>query len=113
MGTQFEEVAYDPAKNVLVLLYTPWRWETEELLERYTKLAETFKEEEDVVIAKMNVVENEVEDIAVHKLPTLLFFKAGGNGREKVELEGERSLDAMKAFVEKNRVAVVREEEEL
>ena len=82
MGTQFEEVAYDPAKNVLVLLYTPWSWETEELLERYTKLAEAFKEEEDVVIAKMNVVENEVEDIAVHKLPTLLFFKAGGNGKE-------------------------------
>jgi hypothetical protein len=39
--------------------------------------------------------------------------KAGGNGRERVELEGERSLDVMKAFVEKNRVAVVREEEEL
>ena len=49
----------------------------------------------------------------MHKLPTLLFFKAGGNGRESVELEGERSLDAMKAFAEKNRVAVVREEEEL
>ena len=113
MGKTFAEVAYDPKKNVLVLLYTTWSWETEELLTRYEKLAEAFEKEEDVVIAKMDVVANEVEGVSVHKLPALLFFKAGGNGRERVDLEGERSLGEMKAFVEKNRVVVASEEEEL
>lgn len=113
VGTNFEEVVYDPAKNVLVLLYTSWNWETKELLEQYTKLAEMFKKEDDVVIAKMDMVENDVEGISVHDLPTLLLFKAGGSGKEKVEMEGMKSLEGMKAFVEKNRMIITKEEEEL
>lgn len=113
VGTNFEEVAYDPEKNVLVLLYTSWNWETKELLQQYAKLGKMFKKEEDVVIAKMDVVENEVEGLSVHNLPTLLFFKAGGSGKERVEMEGMKSLEEMKAFVEKNRVIITKEEVEL
>ena len=113
VGTNFEEVVYDPAKNVLVLLYTSWNWETKELLEQYAKLAEMFKKEDDVVIAKMDMVENDAEGLSVHNLPTLLLFKAGGSGKERVEMEGMKSLEEMKAFVEKNRMIIAKEQEEL
>ena len=59
-----------------------------------------------MLIAEMDATANEVEDVNIRGVPTLKFFKAGGEGKNVIDFEGERTLEALKEFVEKNRVAV-------
>jgi protein disulfide-isomerase len=66
-----------------------------------------------VLIAEMDATANEVEDVNIRGFPTLKFFKAGGEGKSVIDFEGERTLEALKEFVEKNRIVVEHPEEEL
>ena len=65
-----------------------------------------------MIIAEMDATANEVEDINIRGFPTLKFFKAGGEGKSVIDFEGDRTLDSLKAFVEKNRIVVEHSEEE-
>lgn len=108
VGETFEEVVGDREKNVLVLFYNSWNAESNTLLGVYNQLAMLLSGEEDVQVAKMDAITNEVESVVIHELPYLVLYKAGE--KEAVEFEGEMTLEAMEAFVTKNR-AVVEEEE--
>ncbi len=49
-------------------------------------MGDKFKDDESVVIAKMDSTANEVEEVTVQGFPTLKFFKKGTN--EVVEYTG-------------------------
>lgn len=95
---------YDSRKNVLVLFYNSWNAESNVLLGVYNQLAMVLSGVDDLLVAKMDAITNEVEDVTIHELPLLLLFKAGE--KEAVEFKGEMTLGEMEAFVTKNRVVV-------
>ena len=106
VGKSFDEVVYDPSKNVFVLFYAPWCGHGKALHPIYEELAKAYANDKEVLITKIDATANEVEGINIRGFPTLKFFKAGGDGRSEVDYEGDRTLEALKDFVEKNRVAV-------
>ena len=99
-------------RNVMVKFYAPWCGHCKALAPTYVELAEAYKDDPDVIIAEMDATANEVEDINIRGFPTLKFFKAGGEGKSVIDFEGDRTLDSLKAFVEKNRIVVEHSEEE-
>lgn len=113
VGKSFEEVVYDPSKNVFVKFYAPWCGHCKALAPVYEELAAFYKDDDGVIIAEMDSTANEVDGINIRGFPTMKFFKAGGDGKSEVEFEGERKLEALKEFVEKNRIVVEKVEEEL
>lgn len=98
VATNFEKVALDPSKDVLVEFYAPWCGHCKQLVPIYDKLAESLKDNENIVIAKMDATANELETIKVNSFPTIKLFTKGEN--QVIQYEGPRTLEGMKKFVE-------------
>ncbi|XP_061412900.1 protein disulfide-isomerase-like [Lethenteron reissneri] len=99
VGKNFEQIAFDESKNVFVEFYAPWCGHCKQLVPIWDELGDKFKEDDSVVIAKMDSTANEVDGIKVHSFPTLKFFPAAA-GRKVVDYNGERTLDAFVKFLE-------------
>jgi len=99
VGKNFEEVVFDPAKNVFVEFYAPWCGHCKQLAPIWDKLGEKYKDSADIVVAKMDSTANEIEAVKVHSFPTLKFFPAGDD-RKVIDYNGERTLDGFTKFLE-------------
>uniref|UniRef100_A0A8C6H400 protein disulfide-isomerase n=1 Tax=Mus spicilegus TaxID=10103 RepID=A0A8C6H400_MUSSI len=96
--SNFEE-ALAAHKYLLVEFYAPWCGHCKQLAPIWDKLGETYKDHENIIIAKMDSTANEVEAVKVHSFPTLKFFPASAD-RTVIDYNGERTLDGFKKFLE-------------
>ncbi|XP_072318311.1 protein disulfide-isomerase [Eucyclogobius newberryi] len=99
VGKNFEEVVFNPTKNVFVEFYAPWCGHCKQLTPIWDKLGEKFKDNEDIVVAKMDSTANEIDSVKVHSFPTLKFFPAGDD-RKAIDYNGERTLEGFSKFLE-------------
>jgi len=99
VGKNFERVARDPTKTVLVEFYAPWCGHCKQLAPIYEQLAENFKSKSDVIVAKMDSTVNELEDIKIQSFPTIKLFT---KDNQVIDYNGERTLDGLTKFLESN-----------
>ncbi|KAL7989515.1 hypothetical protein Chor_012181 [Crotalus horridus] len=92
---EWEACYQDPA----TIRYAPWCGHCKQLAPIWDKLGETYKDHENIIIAKMDSTVNEVEVVKVHSFPTLKYFPAGPD-RTVVDYNGERTLEGFKKFLE-------------
>merc|ERR1712223_964825 len=97
VGKNFNEVAMNAEKDVLVEFYAPWCGHCKQLEPIYKQLGDAFKDDENIVIAKMDSTLNEVEQVKVQGFPTIKLFKKGDNAI--VDYNGERTLEGFTAFL--------------
>ncbi|KAK2714493.1 protein disulfide-isomerase-like [Artemia franciscana] len=98
VAKNFHAVVLDDTKDVLVEFYAPWCGHCKQLTPIYEKLAEKYKDNQSIVIAKMDATVNELEDIKIQSLPAIKLYKKGDN--KVVEYNGERTLEGMSKFIE-------------
>ncbi|XP_042899425.1 protein disulfide-isomerase isoform X2 [Parasteatoda tepidariorum] len=98
VGKNFNEVAFDKSKNVLVEFYAPWCGHCKQLAPIYDELGEKYKDNPSVVIAKMDATANELEHTKINSFPTIKLYKKDTN--EVVEYNGERTLEGINKFIE-------------
>ncbi|XP_028310762.1 protein disulfide-isomerase [Gouania willdenowi] len=99
VGKNFEEVAFDPKKNVFVEFYAPWCGHCKQLTPIWEQLAEKYKDSDDTIVAKMDSTANEIDSVKVHSFPTLKFFPAGDE-RKVIDYNGERTIEGFTRFLE-------------
>jgi protein disulfide-isomerase A1 len=100
VGKNFDEVAFDKSKNVLVEFYAPWCGHCKQLAPIWDKLAEALADKEDVLVAKMDATTNELPHTRVRSFPTIKLYQKDTN--EAHEYNGERTLEGIKKFLETN-----------
>jgi len=98
VGKNFDQVARDKSKTVLVEFYAPWCGHCKQLAPIYDQLGEKFKDSTEFVIAKMDSTVNELEDIKIQSFPTIKLFPKDSDA--VIDYTGERTLDALAKFVE-------------
>jgi len=87
----FDDIALNPAKNVLVEFYAPWCGHCKSLAPVYEKVAETFKNEPNCVVAKVDADSEKTlgSRFDVGGYPTIKFFPK--NNKDGEEYNGGRS----------------------
>merc|ERR1712154_41275 len=98
VGKNFQEVALNAEKDVLVEFYAPWCGHCKQLVPIWDELGEKYKDHETIVIAKMDSIANEVEEVKVQGFPTIKLFKKGTN--EIVDYNGDRTEEGFSKFLE-------------
>lgn len=111
VGENFNEVARNTEKAVLVEFYAPWCGHCKNLEPIWNQLGEKFAKSEDIVIAKIDSTANEIENISIRGFPTIKFFPKGSD--EVVDFKGERTLDAFSKFLEENVASASEKKDEL
>lgn len=114
VGKTFEEIVLDSKKDVLIELYAPWCGHCKELEPTYKKLGKKFKDEPNVVIAKMDATANDAPPAyKAEGFPTILFAPANDK-KNPVKYEGNRDLESLVKFVkEKATVSLKKAKDEL
>ncbi|TRY64591.1 hypothetical protein DNTS_017712, partial [Danionella cerebrum] len=110
VGKNFNDVAFDETKNVFVEFYAPWCGHCQQLAPVWDELAEKYKDHEDIIIAKMDATENDVEEVTIQGFPAIKYFPAGTE-KKIVEYEGTRDLETFSKFLD-NRGVLPEEDDE-
>jgi protein disulfide-isomerase A1 len=102
-GTSFKELVIDNSKDVLVEFYAPWCGHCKNLAPIYDELGAKFKDDAEVVIAKMDATANEIDvpGVEVQGFPTLYFFP-GNNKSTPKKYEGGRDLEGFMKYLKEN-----------
>ncbi|KAJ8469905.1 hypothetical protein ONZ45_g16733 [Pleurotus djamor] len=104
VSKQFDEVVFDDSKDVFLEIYTTWCGHCKFMKPAWDALGEKYAPLKDkIVIAKLNLVDNDLPPSAPFKVtgfPTLKFKPAGT--RDFIDYTEKRSLHSLAAFVEKH-----------
>ena len=100
VGNTFEKNVFDLSKDVVVMFYNKWSKSYSEILEILERLANEFKENNTLVIAKINTAENEIQGEVLSRVTSIKIYP--GNNKKPVEYFGQKNLDGIRSFIEKN-----------
>jgi len=82
VGKSFSDIVLDPKKDVLLEFYAPWCGHCKKLAPVYDELGAALKEDNDVVIAKMDATTNDPpKGHNIQGFPTIKFFPKNNKKR--------------------------------
>ncbi|KAM9738412.1 protein disulfide-isomerase A3-like [Menidia menidia] len=101
VAESFDDIVNDPSKDVLIQFYSPTCPHCKKLEPVYRELAETLYAEKNLVIAKMNAVDNDIPlGYDVQGYPTF-YFALAGKKDEPIRYQGTRELKDFLKFLKR------------
>jgi len=110
VATNFNEVVMDKTKDVFVEFYAPWCGHCKALAPTWDALGEKYKDSNDLIIAKIDGTENEVDGVEIDGFPTIKMYKKETN--EEIDYTGKRDMEDLVKFIETGEQEEAEEEDE-
>jgi len=98
VGKTFETLLMDNDKHVFVWFYAPWCRTCKAMKPVWEKLATLYKDQGDVIIAKMDATKNEAKNLHVRHYPTVYYYRPGDKPRHE-EYDGLMETNAFVDFL--------------
>ena len=100
VGKNFKEVVFDESRDILVEFYAPWCNYCMAFVPVYLDLAEKLERlRSEILLTRIDIINNEVEGIIIQGTPTLMFYKKGSKN-QPIVYSGERELNKILDFLE-------------
>lgn len=111
VAKSYDQIVNDPTKDVLVEFYAPWCGHCKKLAPIYDQVGETFKNNEKIVIAKVDATANDIDpQLGIRGFPTIKFFPSNDKANP-IDYNGDRSFEDLVKFVkEKAKIAKTKDE---
>ncbi|CAH1801003.1 unnamed protein product, partial [Owenia fusiformis] len=98
VSLNFDDVVGDQEKHVFVMFYTPWCAQCKKLMPDWEKLAEDYKDNEDIIIAKIDMIDNEVKEFAtLYSWPVFKLFPKYKD--TFVNFKENKTYEELKSFI--------------
>uniref|UniRef100_F6WYW5 Protein disulfide-isomerase n=1 Tax=Ciona intestinalis TaxID=7719 RepID=F6WYW5_CIOIN len=101
-GKTFDEIVMDESKDVLIEFYAPWCGHCKSLEPKWNELGEKMKDNNDIVIAKIDATANDSpSQFQVSGFPTI-YFAPKGNKQNPVKYQGGREVADFSKYLKEN-----------
>lgn len=100
VGKTFDEIVLNSDKDVFIYWGASWCGHCKALAPKWEELANIFKNDDSVIIAKIDGTENDTP-VEIQGFPTIYFYP-GNNKSKPVQYSGERSTEALAKYVREN-----------
>ncbi|XP_041924295.1 protein disulfide-isomerase A4 [Alosa sapidissima] len=113
VGKTFDEIVMDKKKDVLIEFYAPWCGHCKKLEPDYIALGKKYKNEKNLVIAKMDTTANDVphESYKVEGFPTI-YFALSNKKESPIKFEGgKRDVEMLSKFMEEHATKLSQKDE--
>ena len=104
VGANFAKVVMDQSKDVLVHFYSPACGHCKKLAPVMKSVAEAFAGDDEMVVASMDAVANDVPGLDIEGFPTLIIFTKGN--KRGLEYDGSRDLHDIVQFIKDARAGI-------
>ena len=98
VGHTFNDIVMDDTKDVLVEFYTTWCEHARNFIGNYNYLAFNLKHNKNLVIAKIDINENDIEQVRIKVSPTIKLYPA----RKKnipIDYDGEKTVEELTEWI--------------
>lgn len=99
VGQTFEKEVINNDKDVIILFYSPWCFNCKALLPKYQEMAKILKDNNKLLIAKINAVDNEIESLDILEYPTIKFYPGNKKDKPPISYNGDKSVNDMIDFI--------------
>ena len=113
VGKNFKKEVLDNDKDVLVYFVSEKCKRCQEFEPELEKLSKKLKKNNDkIVIGKIDAILNDVEQFQIHHFPTVMFYPGNAKSDEPIELKGKKnSVEIIEKFIINNAYNKIKEEE--
>ena len=107
VGKTFEKEVINNNKDAIVLFYSPLckhlHQNCKDLLQNYSDVAKKLKKlNPNLIIAKIDGIENEVESIQISSFPKIKFFPGNKKNKTPIDYDGDNSVNDIIKFIKEN-----------
>ena len=107
VGKTFEKEVINNNKDVVVLFYSPLckhlTQNCKELLQNYSDVAKKLKKlNPNLIMAKIDGIENEVESIQISSFPKIKLFPGNEKNKTPIDYDGDNSVNDIIKFIKEN-----------
>ena len=112
VGKNFRKEVIENDKDVLVYFVSPKCKRCQEFEPELEKLAKKLKNNKLLVIAKMDAILNDIDELQIHSFPTIAFYPGNAKDKEPLQMKGRKSdIEAIEKFITSNAYTMIKTEE--